>query len=200
MEGQWSGREEARCFQLPFDSEWPLHSSAPRIAEEPKSDCTEFGVHFTFFVLVDCRMRLTDLVPILEIAIGPVILISGVGLLLLSMTNRLGRVIYRSRLLVEAIRKCEPGERPRLTSQLNILSLRARLVRAAIIFATVSVLLAGVLVIALFVAALVKLEIGIVVILLFIGCMGSLIASLVVFIGDINLSLSALKLELEQVS
>ena len=38
-------------------------------------------------------MRLTDLVPILQMAIGPVILISGVGLLLLSMTNRLGRAI-----------------------------------------------------------------------------------------------------------
>ena len=44
-------------------------------------------------------MRLIDLVPILQMAVGPVILISGVGLLLLSMTNRLGRVIDRSRLL-----------------------------------------------------------------------------------------------------
>jgi hypothetical protein len=33
---------------------------------------------------------LAELIPILQIAIGPVILISGVGLLLLSMTNRLG--------------------------------------------------------------------------------------------------------------
>ncbi len=33
-------------------------------------------------------MHVTDLVPILQMAIGPVILISGVGLLLLSMTNR----------------------------------------------------------------------------------------------------------------
>ncbi|MFN9975717.1 MAG: DUF2721 domain-containing protein, partial [Phycisphaerae bacterium] len=31
-----------------------------------------------------------DLIPVLQVAIGPVILISGVGLLLLSMTNRLG--------------------------------------------------------------------------------------------------------------
>lgn len=30
---------------------------------------------------------LTQLIPVLQLAIGPVILISGVGLLLLSMTN-----------------------------------------------------------------------------------------------------------------
>ena len=140
-------------------------------------------------------MPLTDLVPILQIAIGPVILISGVGLLLLSMTNRLGRVIDRSRLLAESFRKAGPGDQSRLSSQLKILSRRARLVRLAIILATLSMLLAAVLVIALFLAALFRLEIGGVVIVLFVGCMGSLIGSLVVFILDINLSLSALKLE-----
>src|ERR1051325_254023 len=142
-------------------------------------------------------MRLTDLVPILQMAIGPVILISGVGLLLLSMTNRLGRVIDRSRLLAETLRSSDAADRKRLSSQLEILSRRARLIRLAIILATVSVLLAGILIIALFVAALMGLEIAPVVILPFISCMGSLIASLALFIGDINLSLSALRLEIE---
>jgi len=141
-------------------------------------------------------MRLTDLVPILQMAVGPVILISGVGLLLLSMTNRLGRVIDRSRLLAESLRKAGPGDQPRFASQLKILSRRARLVRLAIILAILSMLLAAVLVIALFLAALFGLELGGVVVLLFAGCMGFLIASLIVFILDINLSLAALKLEI----
>jgi len=129
-------------------------------------------------------------------AIGPVILISGVGLLLLSMTNRLGRAIDRSRLLAETLRSAGASDRDRLASQLKILSRRASLIRLAIIWATVSVLLAGMLIIVLFLAALLGLEIAAVVIILFVGCMGSLIASLVVFIADINLSLSALKLEI----
>jgi hypothetical protein len=141
-------------------------------------------------------MKLIDLVPILQIAIGPVILISGVGLLLLSMTNRLGRVIDRSRLLADGLRKSEPAERPRFTSQLEVLSRRARLVRMAIILATFSMLLAAVLIIVLFLAALLRLEIGVIVIILFVGCLGSLIGSLIAFIGDVNLSLSALKLEI----
>src|SRR3954451_6685402 len=140
-------------------------------------------------------MHLSELVPVLQIAIGPVILISGVGLLLLSMTNRLGRVIDRSRLLAEAVRKAGPVDQSRLNAQLQILSRRARLVRQAIILATLSMLLAAVLVIALFLAALFRWEIAGIVVVIFVGCMGSLIASLVVFIADINLSLSALKLE-----
>ena len=141
-------------------------------------------------------MKLTELVPILQIAIGPVILISGVGLLLLSMTNRLGRVIDRSRLLADGLRKCLPGERARFTSQLDVLSRRARLVRMAIILATFSMLLAAVLIIVLFLGALFQLEIGAIVVIIFVGCLGSLIGSLVAFIGDVNLSLSALKLEI----
>src|SRR3954447_12985205 len=141
-------------------------------------------------------MRMHDLIPTIQVAIGPVILISGVGLLLLSMTNRLGRVIDRSRLLAEALRKGQESDRQRFSSQLEILSRRARLVRLAIILATLSVLLAGVLIISLFLGALLHLEIWAVVVILFVGCMGSLIGSLIVFIGDINLSLSALKLEI----
>jgi hypothetical protein len=125
-----------------------------------------------------------------------VILISGVGLLLLSMTNRLGRVIDRSRLLNEARRKSSETERPRLSSQMEVLSRRALLVRSAIIYASISVLLAAILVIALFLAALFRLEVHVLVILIFVGCMSCLIVSLIYFIADINMSLSALKLEI----
>jgi len=40
---------------------------------------------------------LEQIIPELRDAIGPVILISGVGLLLLTMTNRRGRAIDRAR-------------------------------------------------------------------------------------------------------
>jgi hypothetical protein len=143
-------------------------------------------------------MRLTELVPILQMAIGPVILISGVGLLLLSMTNRLGRVIDRSRLLAEAVRRTDEAQKPRLISQLKVLGRRAGLIRASIIMSSTSVLLAAVLIILLFLAGLMKAELAALAIVLFVGCMGCLILSLIFFIADINLSLSALKLEVAQ--
>lgn len=137
-----------------------------------------------------------ELIPVLQVAIGPVILISGVGLLLLTLTNRFGRAVDRSRALGREVREVGEAERGRLTSQVEILYRRARVIRLSIIMAAVSVLLAAVLIIVLFVAALTKLEAGFPIVLLFICCLVSLIISLLAFIRDIQLSLHALKLEL----
>jgi hypothetical protein len=128
-------------------------------------------------------------------AIGPVILISGVGLLLLSMTNRLGRVIDRARGLAAELRKVQAVERPRLSSQLQILVRRAELLRTSIVLASLSVLVAGVLIIALFLAALLNLELVVLLVALFVACIALLIGSLVAFIADLNVSLAALKLD-----
>ena len=54
-------------------------------------------------------MHLDDIVPFLQLSIGPVIVISGVGLLLLSMTNRYGRVIDRTRFVADAVRQSAGG-------------------------------------------------------------------------------------------
>lgn len=140
---------------------------------------------------------LAEVIPILQVAIGPVILISGAGLILLSMTNRMGRVIDRSRELVRDLREADAESRPATASQIEILYRRARVLRLAITLITTSVLLAAVLIIALFLVASLGLELGVVISLIFVACLGTLIASLVAFIQDIHLSLQALTLELK---
>lgn len=141
-------------------------------------------------------MSLRELTPILQTAVGPVILISGVGLLLLSMTNRLGRAIDRARALAEARRRA-PQYGKRLDAQLEILARRARLIRLCITLATFSVLFAAVLIMCLFIAAFFQLETAPLIAALFVLCMATLIGSLIVFLQDINLSLAALKHEVE---
>ena len=142
---------------------------------------------------------LHELVPVLQVAIGPVILISGVGLLLLTMTNRLGRAIDRARSLARDLQERRAPDRDQVQAQVAIIYRRARLLRLTIVLAALSVLLAAVLIIALFLSALMKWDQGLSIILIFIACMGSLITSLITFIYDIHLSLVALKLELKQV-
>jgi hypothetical protein len=137
-------------------------------------------------------MPLHDLIPTLQLSIGPVILISGVGLILLSMTNRFARIIDRSRLLSQGLRESGGVDREQALPQLRILATRARLVRTAIALAAVSVLLAAILVISIFLGALLQLAVAPAIVTLFIACMVSLIASLALFIADIDLSLKAL--------
>jgi len=140
-------------------------------------------------------MSLTDLITTLQLSIGPVILISGVGLILLSMTNRLGRVIDRSRLLSQDINSASNTDRIRILAELRILSSRANIARAGIALAVLSVLLASLLIISLFLGALLQMDIAAFIVTLFILCMLSLVASLFLFLIDINLSLKALWLE-----
>jgi hypothetical protein len=140
-----------------------------------------------------------DLVPVLQVAIGPVILISGVGLLLLTMTNRLGRAIDRARQLASEVDKRAQEEREHLLAQVAMIYRRARVLRLTIILAVLSVLLAGVLIISLFLSAMLQINDAPAVSTVFILCISSLIGSLLAFSYDIHLSLAALKLELRQV-
>jgi hypothetical protein len=137
-----------------------------------------------------------ELIPVLQTAIGPVILISGVGLLLLSMTNRLSRVIERARNLLSYSETVAGPPRQKALAQIDILWSQARLIRLSILFAAVSLLCAALLIIILFITALFGIEDAWLLSIIFIACLGSLIASLIVFITDINRSLSAFKVEL----
>lgn len=140
--------------------------------------------------------HLRELVPVLQVAIGPVILISGVGLLLLTLTNRFGRAVDRSRALARDMRTLTGPDRLRLEQQVQILFSRAGLIRSAITMGAASVLLTGILIILLFLSALLRWEVSAAISVLFICCVGSLILCLIAFIREIHLSLQALKLEL----
>ncbi len=141
-------------------------------------------------------LSVSELVPILQTAIGPVILISGIGMLLLTMTNRLGRLIDRSRQLAGELKRHPDNQAP-ILAQLEILQSRAVYLKRAITLASVGVLLASLLIITLFFTALFRLEDAWLISILFIGCMLSLIGSMVAFLRDVNQSLVALSMELE---
>src|SRR5450759_4461239 len=93
---------------------------------------------------------LEQIIPELRDAVGPVILISGVGLLLLTMTNRLGRAIDRARQIAGGRNESPAENRPPLQAQVDIIYRRARLLRLTIVLAVLSALLAAVLIISLF--------------------------------------------------
>ena len=139
---------------------------------------------------------LHEIVPVLQVAIGPVILISGIGLLLLTMTNRLGRAIDRARILCREPLDANGNRNPHSLAQISIIYRRAKVLRLSIALASFSVLLVAALIIILFVGALLDWRVGVFVVLIFIAGMASLFGSLVAFLYDINLALHALHQEL----
>lgn len=141
-------------------------------------------------------MLLTDLISTLQLSIGPVILISGVGLILLSLTNRLGHIVDRARFLSKDLHGASDTDRKRIIAELRILSSRANITRASIALSVLSVLLASLLIISLFLSTLLQMDIATSIVTLFILCMFSLVCSLILFLFDIELSLKALWLEI----
>jgi hypothetical protein len=133
-----------------------------------------------------------ELIPILQLSIGPVILISGVGLLLLTLTNRFGRLLDRSRALHQ-----NGGREPAHLRQIEILQRRAGILRLSITFASVTILLVALLILLLFVAAVLQWEAGWLLIALFCASQLALVGAMVTFIHDMNLSLLAIRLELD---
>lgn len=145
-------------------------------------------------------LTVSEIIPILQLAIGPVVLISGISLLILSMTNRLGRVIDRGRILVRELAKLPEAERQPLRAQLGILSRRAGLLRNAIGFATVSVFLATLLIVTLFLTAALKLEDAWLLGALFMAALASLMLSLAVFLQEVAQALVAFRLDIGEES
>jgi hypothetical protein len=139
--------------------------------------------------------EITQLTRILQLSITPVALISGVGLLLLSMTNRLGRVIDRSRDTHALMRSAGPGEIAP-TTELELLLRRARLLLSAIALVITSMFLAVLMVVALFAMHFFASSLYTIILLLFGLCLACLVTATACFLGDVILSIRWLRVSL----
>lgn len=137
-----------------------------------------------------------EVVSTLTFLVSPVVLISGVGLLLLSMTNRLGRVVDRTRSLSRDMRGANEDVRARVQRQMQMLYRRAHLLRLAIFAATMSILIVAVMILTMLTSYLVPF-LSAVIIPLFALCMISLVISLLLFLVDLTVSLNALAIEMQ---
>ncbi|MGA2267742.1 MAG: DUF2721 domain-containing protein [Bryobacteraceae bacterium] len=139
-----------------------------------------------------------QLIRILSASIAPVIVISGVGLLLLSMTNRYSRVIDRARELIDDLNATgEETRRKQLVEQIRIIYRRARILRLAIILSSASILFVAVTVLSLFAGQVLGVKTDYVSAPCFGLCLLALLGSLYFFIRDVSISLTALELEIE---
>jgi len=141
---------------------------------------------------------LSSLLPIIQLAITPVILISGMGALMITLTNRMARIVDRTRVVAEAIPSASAEDRSHLEDQLNIMWRRALLIRRAVTSNGLSMLVSCLLVVVLFATALFHLQMPALILGLFAAGILLLIASLVDFLRDIFVSLHALHLQVER--
>ncbi len=143
-------------------------------------------------------MKLVEFSAILQASVSPAIIISACGLLMLSMTNRYGRAIDRARLLVRERDKADAIFAKSIQVQLMILKQRVRIIRSAILFAALCILLVAIQVLVLFVGALINHHFGFLASILFAASLLSLCISMVYFIKDIFRSLEAMEADINR--
>lgn len=141
---------------------------------------------------------LSSLLPIIQVAITPVILVSGMGALMIVLTNRMGRIVDRTRELAEAMPGSTGDVRKHFEDQIGIMWTRSLMIRRAVTWCGFSMLLSCLLIVALFLGALLGWPMKQVVLVLFGASVLLLIASLVEFLRDIFMALHALKLQIDR--
>ena len=94
----------------------------------------------------------------IQLAVAPVFLLSGIGAILAVMTNRLGRIIDRARVLEDRLDNASAELHPALHTDLTTLSRRAKLISRAITLCTATALLVCTVIAVLFLSAFLRFD------------------------------------------
>ena len=131
----------------------------------------------------------TNIAHAIQLAVAPVFLLTGVASILSVLTNRLARIIDRSRFLHNKLLSTPPEKQDQgIHDELAILTKRMRFINRAIGLCTACVLLICSVIAVLFLDSFISINMSTPIASLFIFAMLSLILALIFFISEIYLA------------
>ncbi len=137
--------------------------------------------------------QVSAIAHVIQLAVAPVFLLTGVGAMLGVMANRLARVIDRSRVLEDRLPGASDDRERRYRGELARLGRRGSLMHRAIGLCTASALLVCAVIVTLFVGAFLDTVVSAVIGGLFVTAMLSLFAGLVLFLAEIRLAIGGMR-------
>jgi hypothetical protein len=129
-----------------------------------------------------------------QLAVAPVFLLTGIAAILSVMTNRLGRVIDRARVLEGKLEEVSPESLTALRRDIAVLSRRAKLNGRGITLCTTTALLVCTVIAILFLSAFLRFDASVPVALLFIAAMLCFFLGLLCFLREIYLATKSLRI------
>lgn len=136
----------------------------------------------------------TSIAHVIQLAVAPVFLLSGIAALLNVLTNRLSRIVDRARRIEDQFAGAAPGRVEQLRTSLRRLAKRAQLVGWGISLCTASAILVSSVVIVLFIETITSHAGRYLVAGLFTLAMLALTAGLVCFLREIYLATRYLRI------
>lgn len=138
------------------------------------------------------EIYLGDIGNIIQLAIAPVFLLTGVGGNLLVLTNRLARIIDRSRVLEDRLDVPADARQAEYLAEVEILYRRGHLINRAITLSTTCALLVCVVIAALFLGGALNIDLTPWIAALFVVAMLALIGSFVYLLREIFIATGTL--------
>ena len=132
---------------------------------------------------------------LIQLALGPVFLISGVGVTLNVLTSRLARIVDRARNIEAQLETTTDEHRQRQHNEsLDVAARRTRLINAAITLTTLSALFTAIVVVMLFSSAFTSIDFSAAIAALFVTSMLCLAAAFLVFLVEVRIATAALRI------
>jgi len=139
------------------------------------------------------QIQTTDIAHVIQVAVAPVFLLSGVGVMLTVLTNRLARIVDRARVLEMRLPAPDQPLHPGLNADLRILAGRARIINWAITLTTSCGLLVCLVIMVLFVGYFLGVDLSEFIALMFIVAMLAFVTAFVTFLVEIFLATRSLR-------
>ena len=139
-------------------------------------------------------VEVTTVAHSIQLSVAPVFLLSGIGVFLGVLTNRLARIVDRAQPHTERLKTATEIEVIDLRERLIWLAQRGRHINLAITLSTVAALLVAVVVALLFASNFVPFELGVPVATLFILSMLSLVGALLAFLVEVRIATRTIRI------
>ena len=132
-------------------------------------------------------VNFVEIASVIQMAVAPAFLLTGVGAILAVMTARLTRIVDRFRVLHEGSKYKQ--------KELSLLILRGRWTHWAIALTTISALFICILIAMIFISTEISFNLDQLISILFIMAMTSLIIGLLSFLKEVGLSKSVMNID-----
>jgi CBS domain containing-hemolysin-like protein len=144
-------------------------------------------------------LQTENVAHIIQLALGPVFLLSGVGVTLSMLTQRLSRIVDRARTLEDRREATSNEARLKIIDKdLRIILRRARYINGAIALSTISALLTALVVTLLFASAFTPMSVGAVIAIMFVASMVSLSTAFLMFLIEVRIATNTLRIGVQK--
>ena len=129
----------------------------------------------------------------IQLAVAPVFLLTGVGATLNVLATRIGRIIDRARVMENALERGTTDFAVEIRNRLVVLSTRARWVNRAIVLSVSSGILVSLVVAALFVSAVLQVDLAVPIAVAFVLALLCLAMALLFFLREVFIATESLR-------